>query len=442
MAQNPRKIAVNILMDIEKNSAYTNIEMNKIRAQANLSDVDNRFIGELVNGVQRRKFSLDYIISLRSSVKLNKISPFVLSVLRTGVYQILYMDKVPVSAAVNECVKLIKNSSVARLSGYVNAVLRAVDGTELSSLDKTSVYGLSIIYSIPEWIVSRWIDIFGLDFATALLASISSNHPLCIRRNPNLDAHSFSQKLLGEGVSIKPFKLNGFDDYDFCYSVQSSDKPLTSTLSFKEGDFYIQDPAASFASFLLEPIDGETVIDMCAAPGGKSIFLAELMHNNGTIYAFDIYDHKIGLISDNCRRHNITIIKPLIQDATTFNDKYINVADKIICDVPCSGFGLMRKKPDIRYSRTKEDIYELASVSQKILDNAARYLKDGGILVFSTCTIEPLENEKTIEKFLSEHKEFSLYPFGDKMQYKTFYPCVDDTDGFFVCRLKKNGVTK
>ena len=442
MTQNPRKAAVNILMEIEKNSAYTNIEMNKIRAHGSFSESDIRFIGELVNGVQKRKLTLDYIITFHSSVKLNKISPFILAVLRLGVYQILYMDRVPDSAAVNESVKIIKKSSVSRLSGYVNAVLRAVDGSELTNLDKNKPEDMSKIYSIPEWIVSRWLNIFGYDFTVELLDAFSASSNLCIRRSPDIDGCSLQLKLAQEGIEIEPFVIKGFENFDYCYSVKSSDKPLTSTRSFQEGDFYIQDPAASFAAYLLEPNEGETVIDMCAAPGGKTVFIAQLLKNKGEVFAFDIYDHKIALISQNCNRHKLTVVKPKIQDASCYNPEFEEIADKIMCDVPCTGFGLMRKKPDIRYTRKEEDIASLASLSRKILDNASKYLKKGGVLVFSTCTIEPLENEKTIETFLTDHKDFSLYPFGDNVSYKTFYPNVDNTDGFFVCRLKKNGVPK
>ncbi len=443
MTQNPRKKAVNILVDIEKNASYVNIEMNKLRIQNDFSYQDIRFIGELINGVQKRKITLDYIISIHSSVKINKISPFVLAVLRSGIYQILYMDKVPASAAVNESVKLIKKSSVARLSGYVNAVLRAVNGNELTTLDNNSPFGLSIIYSLPQWLVSRWISQFGLSFAKNLMEAFLAKTDLCVRRNPNISEDKFLNKLSEDGITVVPFKFKDFKDFDYCYTVQTTKGPITDTIAFKEGCFYIQDPAAALASYLLQPKQGDFIIDMCAAPGGKSIFLAELMQNKGKIISFDIYEHKINLINDNAKRHNIDIIHPFMCDATVYNENYENFADKIICDVPCSGFGLISKKPDIRHTRKEEDIVELFTLSQKILENAARYLKPGGVLVFSTCTIDMQENEKAIETFLNNHREFSFLPFGEnQLSFKTFYPSVDGTDGFFVCRLKKSEVSK
>lgn len=440
MSPNPRKKAVNMLLDIEKNSSYVNIEMNKLRALDDFSSIDIRFIGEIVNGVIKRKITLDYIIAKHSSVKLNKISPFVLAVLRSAIYQILYMDKVPDSAAVNESVKIVKKSSVNRLSSYVNAVLRAVSRDDIDSIDKTSVQGLSIYHSFPEWIVNRWVNRFGFEFADRLLFSLNQKAQLCIRRNVNISLEKLSQKLNECHIQTASVTIPQLPDFDYCMKIDVSKTMFTDTQSFKNGDYYIQDPAAALAAYLLEAKHGDKVIDMCAAPGGKSLFAAELMGNCGEVISFDIYEHKLDLISENCTRHNISIVSPVLQDSTVFNPKYENSADRIICDVPCSGFGIIRKKPDIRYSRAESDIDELSALSYSILKNAARYLKPGGTMVFSTCTIEQAENEDVIHKFLNEHKEFSLYPFTQTgVAYKTFYPHIDDTDGFFVCRLKKNG---
>ncbi|MBR2405112.1 MAG: 16S rRNA (cytosine(967)-C(5))-methyltransferase RsmB [Clostridia bacterium] len=440
MSPNPRKKAVNMLLDIEKKSSYVNIEMNKLRALDDFSPIDIRFIGEIVNGVIKRKITLDYIIAKHSNVKLNKISPFILAVLRSAIYQILFMDKVPDSAAVNESVKIVKKSSVNRLSSYVNAVLRAVSQDDISSIDQTNIQGLSIYHSFPEWIVERWVNRFGFEFAQNLLFSLNQKAPLCIRRNVNMPQEDLSHLLNEYNIESSPVVISQLPDFDYCMQINVSKTMFTDTAAFKNGDFYIQDAAAALAAYLLEPQAGDKVIDMCAAPGGKSLFAAELMANSGSVVSFDIYEHKLDLISENCARHNISIVSPVLQDSSVFNPEYENSADKIICDVPCSGFGIIRKKPDIRYARTESDIAELAKLSYSILENAARYLKSGGTMVFSTCTIEQTENEDVIHKFLDKHKDFSLYPFTKSgIAYKTFYPHIDDTDGFFVCRLKKNG---
>ncbi len=438
MAENPRKKAVKMLLDIEKNHSYVNIEMNNLRKQSVFSPVDVRFIGELVNGVIKRKITLDYVISKYSSTKLNKISPFVLAVLRTGIYQILYMDKVPASAAVNESVKIIKNSSVSRLSGYVNAVLRCVTGEEIKNLDLSDENNISVLHSMPLWIVRRWISTFGRDFAINLISSMNEKANVIIRRNPKVSSETLAETLRNEGINVSMFKLPDFPDFDYCFEIESMDDLITNTDSFKNGDFYIQDPAAALVSYILSPEPDDKIIDMCSAPGGKSIFASELMSNSGEIIAFDIYEHKLQLINDNIRRLSIKNIKAMLQDATQFNVKYENYADKIICDVPCSGLGIMRKKPDIRYSRNEEDISALSMLSLSILENASKYLVNGGTLVFSTCTIEPEENENTINEFLNKHREFKPFPFSKNGEYyKTFYPHIDKTDGFFVCRLKK-----
>lgn len=438
MPQNPRKKAVTMLMDIEKNSAYINIEMNKLRSSGEYSGVDIRFIGELVNGVTKRRLTLDYVISKHSKVRLNKIAPYVLAVLRSGVYQIIYMSKVPASAAVNESVKLIKKSSVARLSSFVNAVLRAVSSDDIADIDTATRHGLSLMYSFPLWIVERWHNRYGYEFTMQLLEHMNMKPSLFVRRNVNIPLENLLKKLNADLVSASKFTLNGFPDFDYSIKIDTAGE-LSSISSFNDGDFYIQDPAAAFAAYIMEPKSGDTIIDMCAAPGGKSLFMAELMKNQGKVTAFDIYEHKLELIKNNCNKYGISIVLPTLQDASCVNPDYVGTADKILCDVPCSGLGIIRKKPDIRYSRCEEDITQLANLSMSILENAALYLKPGGTLVFSTCTIEPEENENVVMQFLASHSEFSYFPFCDDISYKTFYPNVDGTDGFFVCRLIKNG---
>lgn len=437
MVESPRKKAVKILIEIEKNSAYSNIEMNKLRASNLYSDLDARFIGELVNGVIKRKITLDKIIAIHSKVKINKIAPFVLNVLRIGIYQIIYMNKVPDSAAVNECVKIIKKSSVSRLSSYVNAVLRAVSIDDLESFSSDSPEDISVRYSFPLWLANRWINQFGCDFTKSLMDCLNNKPSLFVRRCNHISADELINKLKAENVTASKVLLKDFEDFDYGIRIDKFAN-LESIKSFSDADFYIQDPAAALAAYVMEPKSGETVIDMCSAPGGKSLFMAELMNNCGKIYSFDIYEHKIKLINENKHKYNAYIVEPELNDATVYNDKYCQIADRILCDVPCSGLGIIQKKPDIRYKRTEKDIQSLSDLSLKILNNAAKYLKPGGTLVFSTCTIDVDENEKVMKKFLLQNPDFKLYPYGNnKISYKTFYPNVDGTDGFFICRLQK-----
>ena len=439
MPQSIRKTAATILLNIEKNGAYANIEMNKLRSSGAYDNMDIRLIGEIVNGVIKRKLTLDYVISLHSSTKLKKIAPFVLSVLRVGVYQLLFMDKIPPSAAVDECVKVIKKSSVSRLSGYVNAVLRAVSINDLASLPSGTTEALSIKYSYPLWLCELCVSEFGYDFALELMEALNKRSPLYIRCNTlNISPELFESKLKSAGIDYSRVSFSDFPDYSYSFCL-SGIKDITLVPGYENGDFYVQDPAASLAAYVLEPQKNERIIDLCAAPGGKSLFLAALIENSGEIISCDIYDHKIKLISENAQKHGAECIKPTLNDATHLRDDWINTADRVLCDVPCSGFGIIRKKPDIKYARKPDDIAELSALSIKILENGAKYLKVGGTLVYSTCTIEKQENEDVVNAFLQKHPEFSIIPLGGK-DYYTAYPNITDTDGFFICRLKKNGV--
>lgn len=440
MAVSLRKKAVEILINIEKNGAYINIEMNKLRGSNEFIDKDIRLIGEIVNGVIKRKITLDYIISKHSSTKLNKIAPFVLNVLRIGVYQIIFMDKIPDSAAVDECVKIIKKSSVYRLSGYVNAVLRSIDKTDFEGIFANNIETLSIKYSYPKWLIQKWVDNFGFDFAKELAESLNKKSPLYIRCSTLTNSISdFENKLKNSQIDYSIVKIDELPKYNYSFRINNV-KDINLIPGFNDGNFYIQDPAASLAAFVLEPECGDTVIDVCAAPGGKSVFIADLMQNKGTIISCDIYDHKIKLIAQNAQKHKASCIIPTINDATKLNPDWVDKADRVLCDVPCSGFGIIRKKPDIKYAREEEDIKTLSQMGKKILEVSSRYLKKDGILVYSTCTIEKEENEDVINEFLNSHPEFSLFPFGNTKGFYTSYPNKTDTDGFFICRLKKNGV--
>jgi len=442
MATLPRKTAVNILLNIEKNGAYTNIEMNKLRTYAHYDQKDIRLIGEIVNGVIKRKLTLDYIISIHSSTKLKKISPYVLNVLRTGAYQLLFMDKIPPSAAVDESVKLVKKSSASFLSGFVNAVLRSIDKSDLDKLPCDKYEMLSIKYSYPLWLVKRWADEFGFDFAISLMESLNKKPNLYIRCNTLVNSISeFEQKLINENIDYSKVVLDNFKDFNYSFYIKGI-KDLSRIPGFNDGAFYIQDPMAALSAYLLNPKGAQRVIDLCAAPGGKSLFIADLMSDKGEIISCDIFEHKLKLIKENADKHFAKSIVPTLNDAGILREEWINTADRVLCDVPCSGFGIIRKKSDIKYTHTPKDFSSLAKLSLKILSNAAKYLKKDGILVFSTCTIEKEENEDVVNEFLKTHSEFSMYPFGDNNAYSdgffTSYPHLTDTDGFFIARLIKN----
>jgi len=430
MAINLRKTAANMLLNIEKNGAYINIEMNKLRSGEKHNEKDIRLIGEIVNGVIKRKLTLDYIISLHSSTKLKKISPYVLNVLRIGAYQLLFMDKIPPSAAVDECVKAIKKSSVSRLSGYVNAVLRAVKKDDLLNLSDENAENLSIKHSYPLWLVKRWEREFGLDFTKELLVSLNKKSPLYIRCNTLVNSlEEFKDNLNNAQIEYEEVKIDSFKDYNYSFKL-SNIKDISRVPGFSDGSFYIQDPAASLAAYLLEPKEDDFIIDLCAAPGGKSLFLADLINNKGKIISCDIFEHKLKLIEENAKRYKAEAIEPTLNDASVLKEEWVNSADRVLCDVPCSGFGVFAKKPELRYKDPAASA-ALPDIQLAILKNASAYLKVGGKLVYSTCTLLPEENEENVSRFLAESNGF------ERKEQRTLYPDTDGTDGFFYAVFER-----
>ena len=415
---NARECALKVLYDIEFNGAYSNLALKKALA-ADTTPMDKSFITTLVYGVTDKKITLDYIIKKHSKLKLKKISKYILIILRMGIYQLKFMDKIPVSAAVNESVKLAKRYGHGASAGFVNGVLRNAAKTEIEyPTDKTEY--LSVKYSFPIELCKKWINDFGYDFTESMLKAFSEPSHLTLR--PNM-LKTTTDELL-EKLTVSGVKAQITDDYITAdgFDIAHDDLYL--------GGFYtVQDAAAMAASKVLAPNEGETVIDMCAAPGGKTTHMAEIMQNKGKIYAFDVHEHKIDLIRKNAERLGITIIDAKIGDGQKYNEKYANAADKILCDVPCSGLGIIRRKPEIKYNREKTA--ELPEIQRAILDNAAKYLKQGGEIVYSTCTIEKEENENVTGGFLTDNPNF------EEQFEKTFYPHIDNTDGFYICKMKR-----
>ncbi|MBR0089791.1 MAG: 16S rRNA (cytosine(967)-C(5))-methyltransferase RsmB [Clostridia bacterium] len=416
---NAREKALKTLYEIEYNGAYSNLAL-KNALNSNIPPQDKAFITTLVYGVLDKKITLDYIIQKRSKLKLKKISKYILIILRMGIYQLKFMDKIPESAAVNESVKLAKRYGHGASAGFVNGVLRNAAKTEIEyPTDKTEY--LSVKYSFPKEICQKWINDFGYDFTEEMFKAFSE--PSCLTLRPNT-LKTTSDELLVK-LSEKGVKAAIADGYITAEGFDIAHDEL-----YKTGFYTVQDAAAMAASRVLAPNAGDTVIDMCAAPGGKTTHMAEIMQNKGKIYAFDVHEHKIDLIRKNAERLGITIIEAQIGDGQQYNKEFAETADKILCDVPCSGLGIIRRKPEIKYNR--EDTSELPEIQRAILDNAAKYLKPGGEIVYSTCTIEKEENEQVTGGFLRDNPDF------EKLTEKTFYPHIDHTDGFYICKMKRN----
>ncbi len=413
--KNAREEALKILFRVEYEGAYPNIALKDMSDE--LLSHDRALVTNIVYGVINRKLTLDYIIKQKSKIKLKKLSKYILLILRMGIYQLVFMDKIPESAAVNESVKLAKRYGHSASSGYVNGILRNVSKNGFD-YPKDKIGRLSVEFSFPMWICQKWEEEFGYDFCKELMTSLAKEPMLTLRPNSlKTDAKSLCDML-----NVKAQVIDG--------AVECEGFDIAKDKLYLDGYYTVQDIAAMAAAIALDPQEGETVIDMCAAPGGKTTHIAELMKNKGKVRAFDIYEHKIELIKKNAQRLGISIIDASVSDASILDKNLIESADRVLCDVPCSGTGIIRRKPDIKWNRKEGDNFY--PIQKKILENASRYLKKGGVLVYSTCSIERNENENVTSSFLDENKNF------ERLYEKTYYPNVDGTDGFYICKIKKS----
>ncbi len=417
---NQRKLAVSILLKIENDNAYSNLTLASFFKDTDLNYEGKAFVSALVYGVLDRKITLDFVLSKFMKTPIKKTAPFTLCVLRTALYQIMFMDKVPESAAVNEAVKLIKKSKEKRNAGFVNAVLRSVLRAENLISQGDSIEDLSVRFSAPEWIVKSFMCDYGKETAIKLLEESLKLAPITLRVN----TLKTCSKALKEKLSIKA------DDTVFENSlILEKGFDLANNELYKQGLFHIQDLASQKAILVLNPKPNERALDICAAPGGKTFTMAELMENKGEIIACDLYEHRVGLISEGAKRLGIDIIKPCVNDAEVYNEA-LGEFDIILCDVPCSGLGVIRRKPDIKY-KSDNDFSVLCEIQYKILCNAVKYLKSKGKILYSTCTLRRAENEDIVNRFLKEHNSFK------KVTEKTLMPHTDKTDGFYYALLEK-----
>lgn len=433
-----RKAAVSTLLKTAQSRGYSNIELDAAIKKFGLEGVERAFFTALFYGVIERKITLDYIISRLSSRTLDDIDIKVLTILETGIYQLRYMDKVPESAAVNESVKLCDEFYAPKNSGaFVNALLREYirkkDDIPFPDRKKEYIKYLSITYSVPAWLCEKWSREFGSDCEKLFEATFRSPRMTLRVNTLKTNADELVSSLASLGIKAERTKFAP-------HGVRLLGAVPTEKLDANSGMFFVQDEASQIAVAALGATAGDTVIDCCAAPGGKSFGAAMSMENTGVVYSFDLHKSKISLIEKGAARLGISIISADVQNGAERRGD-MPTADKIICDVPCSGLGVIAKKPDIRY-KSPDEFEKLPTLSLKILETAAGYLKSGGDIVYSTCTLSKAENEEVVEKFLASHAEFSLRPFevgglkSDGML--TLLPHVHRTDGFFISKLHKN----
>lgn len=430
MSINVREAALNSIIRCEKDGRYSNIELDTSIKKYNLTGVDRSFFTALVYGVIERKITLDYIITQYSRLSLETLNIFILNIIRLGAYQILYMTRVPDSAACNESVEQAKQRSNSGAASFVNAVLREIVRNKnilpYPKREDSLTRYLSIKHSLPEWLCDMWRDMYG-DIQTEKIAEAVNRRPFITLRVNTLKTtrDELLFYLNKKGIeAVAAHTTNGI--------TLKKDVPIYE-LPISEGLCYVQDTSSQFCTEALEPAPGETVIDTCACPGGKSFSCALHMLNKGNIFSLDMHKNKLSLIEEGALKLGITIIKTAVQDGTKTSESYFNIADRVICDVPCSGLGVIARKPDLRY-KTPEDLKNLPEVQFKILNTASAYVKPGGILVYSTCTLNINENEQVTKRFLLEKDNFIYDSFG----FRTLFPDItNDSDGFFIARFKR-----
>ena len=419
-----RKTAFDVLMDVEKNGAYSNLSLNSF-IEKNHPD-SPAFVRELAYGVLRTKLLLDWFLGQLIPSGLKKIKKQDMTLLRMGVYQLSYMKSVPEYAAVSETVNMAKKLARGR-ERFINGVLRGyIRNRQQLALPDREVNleeYLSIVYSVERWIVRLWKDAYGAEKTEALLRASNETPELAVRVNlMKTDRKSLKEKLEALGFEAAESEVS-----DRALLVKGSG--LLDTELYREGMFSVQDEASILASDALDAKPGDCIADVCAAPGGKTFATAELMAGKGVIYAMDKYEHKLKLMEAQAKRAGIDNIRLLQHDSTVPVEELKGQMDKVLADVPCSGLGVMRRKPEIKY-KGRQELNELIERQRQILLAAASYVKAGGTLVYSTCTINPAENEKQIVEFLRGNKDFKA------LEQKQLLP-DGGTDGFFICRMRK-----
>lgn len=444
MINKAREIALKALYKIEKEDAYSNIALNQVlKENKNIDERDVGLISELVYGTITWKLTLDEIIKKYSNIKLKKISIWILNILRMGIYQIIFLDKIPKSAAVNESVNLAKRYGHKSSSNFVNAILRKVsvnDYRELKEI-KDDKERISKTTSMPMWIIEELLkqkDIKEVE-------EICKNSNLKPNTTIRINKLKTNKKELKEKLDERKIEYLEGSLEDFL--VLKKVKNIENIDLFKEGFFTVQDEGAGLIVDVLAPREDEYILDACSSPGGKTTYIAEKMKNKGKIEAWDIHEHRVKLVQNAAKRLGINIIQAKTQDATEFNQDLVGKFDKILLDVPCLGLGVIKRKPDIKWKRKKEDIEEITKIQKAILNNCSKYLKKNGELVYSTCSILKEENEDIVDGFLKENSRFefckeneknygNIVIFGEKDKYINIYPS-NENDGFFICKLRK-----
>lgn len=444
-AINEREIVLEVLLEITEHGMYSHIVLRDVLNKYQyLEKKERSFITRVTEGTLEHMMEIDYILDQFSKVKVKKMKPVIRNIMRSAVYQMKYMDSVPVSAACNEAVKLAVRKGFGSLRGFVNGVLRNV-ARNLDQIEYPTepLKRLLIQYSMPEWILNLWLKAYDSDIVEQMLQAFQRETPLTIRCNLRMvTPKQLKEHLEAEGVTVQvhPYLEYAFHISGFDY--------LGDLESFQNGEFSVQDISSMLVSELAAPKEGDYVIDVCAAPGGKSLHMAEKLNGSGHVEARDLTEYKVSLIQENIERTGLSNVEAVQQDALIFDETSVGKADIVLADLPCSGLGVLAKKTDLKYKATKEGADSLAKLQREMLKNVQAYVKDEGKLVYSTCTINPAENMDNVHWFLNEYPEFELIDIHgslcEELQKDVkengciqLLPGVHQSDGFFLACMKK-----
>ena len=435
-----RELAMQVLQKVHVEGAYANVVLVETLREVQLSERDRRFLTELVYGVTKAGASLDYMIG-RYVADLRKAQPAIRELLRLGFYQIFCMDRVPPSAACNTAVELAKKHGRRGAESFVNGVLRAAlrEPERAAFPDGRDARSLALRTWHPQWMVERWIRTYGYERTEELCRCNNTSAPLSMRVNTlrtNRDALMEQLAAVGAQVRASAWVPDGI--------VLDAHGALDELAALREGLAQVQDESSMLVAHILGAEPGMTVIDACAAPGGKTTHIAQRMENRGRILAFDIYEEKIRRIERNAKRLGISIIEAHLSDACEIGAVYAGQADRVLVDAPCSGLGVLRRKPDARWKKSARDAKTLPSLQHAILESATQTVKKGGVLVYSTCTMEECENAAVVNAFLETHTDFALEETGRFLPVQKtaermvqIMPEADGPDGFFIARMRR-----
>lgn len=428
---NVRALAFETIQDIINDKAYSNIIINDVLSNNELNRADKGLYTELVYGTLKRKYTLDYL--LKPFVQ-TKLKGWVRQLLWMSIYQYVYLDKIPEHAIINEAVEIAKYKGGPHNGNVVNGILRNImrsdlpDFTEITD-DKKRI---AIEYSLPKWLVDHWTTHFGIEKTETIAQSFLDKVTTTVRVNLTRISVDDAIRRLTDDYIVEQDR-----EIETCLHI--SGKPIIESRMFKDGLISIQDKSSMFIGELMALKEGDQVLDACSAPGGKACHIAEILNGTGHVDATDIHEHKIDLIDFNIRKLRLSNISAFEHDAT---EKYDKVYDKILVDAPCSGLGVLRHKPEIKYEQSQHAIESLVEIQLEILNNVKYNVKPGGTMIYSTCTIEQMENENVVYTFLKENKDFEFDQFehpitGEKVKTMQILPQDFNSDGFFITRIRR-----